>query len=194
MTSRMTRTAFTIAISRYRQSRNGASFARSCLVGPKVEFPFRVRSGRELKMFQPPIITVIGKTFFDVGHAPADHANRRTDQRRLRCMGDSFGHETRISLHRCEEIQLKAKEAQHGGKHSSNKLCVSQIKAAYAGREAKRNGFPGGLCLAEKRDSPRPQPRKTLEEPNRVKRALPTCRVFRQTSLYGGRNRRQIAV
>jgi len=31
------------------------------------------------KVFQPPIITVIGKAFFDVGHAPADHANRRTD-------------------------------------------------------------------------------------------------------------------
>jgi hypothetical protein len=30
-------------------------------------------------MFQPPIITVIGKAFFDVGHAPADHSNRRTD-------------------------------------------------------------------------------------------------------------------
>ena len=27
-----------------------------------------------------------------------------------------------------------------------------------------------------------------------VKRALPTCRLSRQTSLYGGRNRRQIAV
>jgi hypothetical protein len=25
------------------------------------------------------IITVVGKAFFDVGHAPADHSNRRTD-------------------------------------------------------------------------------------------------------------------
>jgi hypothetical protein len=45
----------------------------------QVEFPFRVRSGRKLKLTQPPIIIVIGKAFFDIGHAPADHSNRRTD-------------------------------------------------------------------------------------------------------------------
>jgi hypothetical protein len=44
-----------------------------------VQFPFRVRSGRKLKLTQPLIITVIGKAFFDIGHAPADHSNRRTD-------------------------------------------------------------------------------------------------------------------
>jgi hypothetical protein len=32
-----------------------------------------------VKVPQPPIITVIGKAFFDIGHAPADHSNRRTD-------------------------------------------------------------------------------------------------------------------
>ena len=45
----------------------------------EAQFPFRVRSGRKLKLTQPPIITVIGKAFFDIGHAPADHSNRRTD-------------------------------------------------------------------------------------------------------------------
>jgi hypothetical protein len=45
----------------------------------EVEFPFRVRSGRKLKLSQPLIVTVIGKAFFDIGHAPADHSNRRTD-------------------------------------------------------------------------------------------------------------------
>ena len=45
----------------------------------QIEFPFRVRSGRKLKLTHPPIITVIGKAFFDIGHAPADHSNRRTD-------------------------------------------------------------------------------------------------------------------
>jgi hypothetical protein len=50
----------------------------------QVEFPFRVRSGRKLKMFQPPIITVIGKAFFDIGHAPTDQSNRRTDLEGLR--------------------------------------------------------------------------------------------------------------
>jgi hypothetical protein len=45
----------------------------------QVEFPFRVRSGRKLKLTQPLVITVIGKAFFDIGHAPADHSNRRND-------------------------------------------------------------------------------------------------------------------
>jgi len=45
----------------------------------EVEFPFRVRSGRKLKFREPLIITVVGKAFFDIGHAPADHSNRRTD-------------------------------------------------------------------------------------------------------------------
>jgi hypothetical protein len=45
----------------------------------QVQFPFRVRSGRKLKIDQPLIITVIGKAFFDIGYAPADHSNRRTD-------------------------------------------------------------------------------------------------------------------
>jgi hypothetical protein len=44
-------------------------------------FPFRVRSGRKLKITHPPIITVIGKAFFDINHAPADQSNRRTDLR-----------------------------------------------------------------------------------------------------------------
>jgi hypothetical protein len=44
-----------------------------------VEFPFRVRSGRKLKIIQSPVITVIGKAFFDIGHAPADQSNHRRD-------------------------------------------------------------------------------------------------------------------
>jgi hypothetical protein len=43
------------------------------------KFPFRVLSGRKLKIAQPPTITVVGKAFFDINHAPADQSNRRTD-------------------------------------------------------------------------------------------------------------------
>jgi hypothetical protein len=43
------------------------------------KFPFRVRSGRKLKITQPPIIRVVGKAFFDINHARADQSNRRTD-------------------------------------------------------------------------------------------------------------------
>ena len=45
----------------------------------QAQFPFRVRSGRKLKLSQPLTVRVIGKAFFDIGHAPADHENRRTD-------------------------------------------------------------------------------------------------------------------
>jgi hypothetical protein len=45
----------------------------------QAQFPFRVRSGRKLKITQPLIITVVGKAFFDIGHAPADQSNRRRD-------------------------------------------------------------------------------------------------------------------
>ena len=43
------------------------------------KFPFRVRSGRKLKVIEPRIVTVTGKAFFDINHAPADQSNRRTD-------------------------------------------------------------------------------------------------------------------
>jgi len=32
-----------------------------------------------LKITEPRIITVTGKAFFDINHAPADQSNRRTD-------------------------------------------------------------------------------------------------------------------
>jgi hypothetical protein len=63
----------------YRQKRNGVSFAKLFSVWTHATLPFRVRSGRKLKITQPPIITVVGKAFFDVNHAPADQSNRRTD-------------------------------------------------------------------------------------------------------------------
>jgi hypothetical protein len=63
---------------RYRQNRNGVSYAKLYLAGRKSVFVSRP-SGRKLKIAQPPVITVIGKEFFDIDHAPADHSNRRTD-------------------------------------------------------------------------------------------------------------------
>jgi hypothetical protein len=43
--------------------------------------------------------------------------------------------------------------------------------------------------------TPHPQPRRRVEEPNaRGETRLANLRVFGQTSLYGGRNRRQIAL
>ncbi len=39
-----------------------------------------IRSARKLTINQAPIVTVIGKAFFDLGHAPKDQSNRRSHQ------------------------------------------------------------------------------------------------------------------
>ena len=43
----------------------------------RTRFPLHVRSTRKLTINETPIITVIGKAFWDVGHAPKDQSNRR---------------------------------------------------------------------------------------------------------------------
>jgi hypothetical protein len=42
------------------------------------QFPFGVKTAHTLKIRKPHIITVTGKAFYDIGHAPADHSNRRS--------------------------------------------------------------------------------------------------------------------
>src|SRR5205809_967078 len=41
------------------------------------KFPFGVKTAHALKIREPRVITVTGKAFYDIGHAPADHSNRR---------------------------------------------------------------------------------------------------------------------
>jgi hypothetical protein len=43
------------------------------------KFPFNVKTAHTLKIREPHVITVTGKGFFDIGHAPAENSNRRTD-------------------------------------------------------------------------------------------------------------------
>ena len=42
------------------------------------KFPFTVKTAHTLKIHEQHVITVTGKAFYDIGHAPADHSNRRT--------------------------------------------------------------------------------------------------------------------
>jgi len=42
------------------------------------KFPFSVKTAHDLKIREPHVITVTGKAFYDIGHAPADHSNRRS--------------------------------------------------------------------------------------------------------------------
>ena len=84
----------------------------------QVQFPFHVRSGRKLKINQSLIITVIGKAFFDIGHAPADHSNRRIDLQGYAAWEihpvmalHSFNQQFVISQEQLEQIrQLRATE------------------------------------------------------------------------------------
>jgi hypothetical protein len=41
------------------------------------KFPFGVKTAHRLNIGQSHVITVTGKAFYDIGHAPADHSNRR---------------------------------------------------------------------------------------------------------------------
>ena len=41
------------------------------------KFPFSVKTAHALKIREPHVITVTGKAYYDIGHAPADHSNRR---------------------------------------------------------------------------------------------------------------------
>jgi hypothetical protein len=40
-------------------------------------FPFTLKTAHNLKLREPHVITVTGKAFYDIAHAPADHSNRR---------------------------------------------------------------------------------------------------------------------
>ena len=42
------------------------------------KFPFIIKSNKVFKIVHPHVITVTGKAFYDVDHAPADHSNRST--------------------------------------------------------------------------------------------------------------------
>src|SRR5215475_14645758 len=61
---------------KYLQNRSGVRFAQPFLVGLPHGFLSHWRC-EEADLGQSPIITVIGKAFWDVGHAPKDQSNRR---------------------------------------------------------------------------------------------------------------------
>ena len=43
----------------------------------RTRFSLHIRSTRELTINETPIVTIVGKAFWDVGHAPKDQSNRR---------------------------------------------------------------------------------------------------------------------
>ena len=49
------------------------------------KFLFSVKTAHALKIREPHIITVTGKAFYDIGHAPANHSNRRSTPKGYGC-------------------------------------------------------------------------------------------------------------
>ena len=43
-------------------------------------FPFQTSSAKRLKIANPPVVTIVGKAFWDIGKAPKDQSNRRSHQ------------------------------------------------------------------------------------------------------------------
>ena len=43
-------------------------------------FPFQTSSAKRLKIANPPVVTIVGKAFWDIGHAAKDQSNRRSHQ------------------------------------------------------------------------------------------------------------------
>ena len=57
-------------------AQNGVRFDKWCSAGRKQKFPFTVKSVHDLTIAEH-VVTVTGKAFYDIAHAPADHSNRR---------------------------------------------------------------------------------------------------------------------
>jgi len=58
-------------------------------------FPFQTSSAKRLKIANPPVVTIVGKAFWDIGHAPKDSIKPEKSTTGVRGMGNSSGDETR---------------------------------------------------------------------------------------------------
>src|SRR5215831_10406391 len=62
---------------KYLQNRSGVRFAQPFLVVTPTRFPFHTGAAKQLTFGQSLTITVVGKAYWDIGHAPKDGSNRR---------------------------------------------------------------------------------------------------------------------
>jgi len=64
-------------LSKYQRNRSGVRFATRVFSWALTWFPFHTSSARKLNVTNPPIITVIGRAFFDIGHSLKDQSKNR---------------------------------------------------------------------------------------------------------------------
>jgi hypothetical protein len=69
--------AWKLLAPRFQLAQSGVRFGKLCFAGTSQKFPFNVKAAHTLKIREPHVITMTGKAFYDIGHAPADHSNRR---------------------------------------------------------------------------------------------------------------------
>jgi hypothetical protein len=70
--------AWELLAPKFQLAQSGVRFGKSVFGWTSQKFPFNVKTAHTLKIHEPHVITVIGKAFYDIGHASADHSNRRT--------------------------------------------------------------------------------------------------------------------
>jgi hypothetical protein len=58
-------------------AQSGVRFGKTVFGWTGQKFPFGVKTAHALKISEQLVITVTGKAYYDIGHAPADHSNRR---------------------------------------------------------------------------------------------------------------------
>jgi len=63
---------------RFRLAQSGVRFGKQYSIGQRRSFHSAVKTAHGLKFREPHVITVTGKAFYNIGHAPADHSNRRS--------------------------------------------------------------------------------------------------------------------
>jgi hypothetical protein len=72
-----TATALERLAPKFRLAQSGVRIRQTVFGWTTRNFPFGVKTAHALKIREPHVITVTGKAFYDIAHAPADHSNRR---------------------------------------------------------------------------------------------------------------------
>jgi hypothetical protein len=128
------------------------------------KFPFSVKTAHALKIREPHVITVTGKAFYDIGHAPCRSFKPETIAERLRGVGNSSGDENGsdsmkywetiadqlhaegwsygIAEHLTKHGLLSCVDAQRDGKHFIVK--TEDLLTAFLSLERGRDGAKRG--------------------------------------------------
>jgi hypothetical protein len=66
-----------IVVAEVRAKPQGCEIRKTIFSWTRTRFPLRIGSTRKLTLNEAPVVTGIGKAFWDTGHAPKDQSNCR---------------------------------------------------------------------------------------------------------------------